>query len=61
MGEGLPTLYDPAGVYEIGGLMVLEGKRYRITRKTQRNMAVERYYWWHALWARVSARFGWQK
>ena len=40
--------YDP--YWTVGDVIQVEGKNYRITKKTKTAIAVERYYFWHLWW-----------
>jgi hypothetical protein len=37
----------------VGDIILVEGKKYRITKLTRTAVAVERYYWFDALWDKL--------
>jgi hypothetical protein len=52
----LEVMFDPKWV--AGDVIDLGGKSYKITKKTSRNLAVTRYYWFNRIWDKYFAKKG---
>jgi hypothetical protein len=37
----------------VGDIILVEGKKYRVTKKTRTAVAAERYFWFDALWDKL--------
>jgi len=46
--------YNP--FWEVGDIIKVEGKNWRVTKKTRTAIAVERYYFWNRWIDAISAR-----
>lgn len=42
--------------FDEGDIIVVDGKKYRAVKKTTTAVAVERYYWFDAIWDRYVGR-----
>ena len=42
--------------YCVGDIISVEGKNFKITKKTRTAIAVERYYFWNKWWDMINGR-----
>ena len=50
----LKVEYNPH--WEVGEIISVEGKNWKITKKTRTAIAVERYYFWNKWWDMINGR-----